>query len=128
LISKSRSFGEKFKNKLTVSCRFFENVQKPTVFLKELAKNQTVQGAFFRFLRTMISRSKNMVLLALRTAGKRSMYSTLTYPVVLSLKKRERMAPHGRIVMHVAASSFVVRPLWMHMALRPEKAFYSKTL
>jgi hypothetical protein len=56
------------------------------------------------------------------------MYSTLTYPAVLSLKKRERMAPHWRIVMHAAASSFVVRPLWMHMALRPEKAFYSKTL
>lgn len=69
-----------------------------------------------------------MVLLVLRTTVKRSMYSTLTYQAVLSLKKRERMAPHWRIVMHAAASSFVVRPLWMHMALRPEKAFYSKTL
>jgi hypothetical protein len=45
--------------------------KKPTVFLKELAKNQTVQGRFFGFLRTMISRSKNIVLLVLRTAGKK---------------------------------------------------------
>jgi len=73
---------------------------------KNWQKNQTVQGGFFGFLRSMISRSKNMVLLVLRTGGKRSMYSTLTYPAVLSLKKRERMAPHWRIVMHVAASSF----------------------
>jgi hypothetical protein len=106
---------------------FFENIQKLTVFLKELAKNQTVQGRFFGFLRTMISRSKNMVLVVLRTAGKGSMYSTLTYPAVLSLKKGERMATPLED-SHAAASSFVVRPLRMHMALRPEKAFYSKTL